>query len=98
MKESHLTQPAPLTYWQTLKVIAIGVLQWPLNGYEVGEFLKAAWEMLWILFIVVMRIVIVLTYPVSIFIVAAFIQLARIRVTKKRASVANETKTTKAVQ
>jgi hypothetical protein len=65
------------TYWQSLKIVARGLIQWPLRSDEIDEVCDAVKAIGYSTVAAITRIICLLTLPISALIIALVIPLYR---------------------
>jgi hypothetical protein len=68
---------ANMTYYQQLKIVIRGLIQWPAYSWELKELWEHVKEVLWIIFIILSRLVYLVILPISAPIIALIIHVTK---------------------
>jgi hypothetical protein len=72
-----------MTYWQSLKIIARGLIQWPLREDDLDDLYDSARKTYWCFVRGILRLTLLLTLPISAPIIALFVHLYRKKITRE---------------
>lgn len=72
-----------MTYWQTFKILFVGLVLAPIDPDRVEEIVDGLWVVICALFRILLRLILLITFPLSVPLIAWYIQSIR-RQTRER--------------
>ena len=86
-----MTFDANMTYWQSLKIVTRGLIQWPMCRSEIEEFIDALTDTLYYLSLPLIRVLALLTLPISALLLTFAVQAERQQKAKDAKNKARQT-------
>jgi hypothetical protein len=72
-----------MTYWQTFKILFVGLILVPIDADRIEEIVDGLWVVICALFRILLRLIVLITFPLSVPLIAWYIQSIR-RQTRER--------------
>lgn len=80
---SHLSFDSEMTYWQTLRIVARGLIQWPVGHDDLTALWEGIKDVLYYGLAPIARLLALITLPISAPIFAWIVQIERKKTAKR---------------